>query len=269
MGDVIGQGTSKTGVLVRCFRWALVRTYQTWSMGGKLVNCGQGTEALVGIKLLKTVNAGSIRKVSEHIVYHCFGGEMRNLLNIRRMVIMLWLINVFQSSGIRNDFSVFNNPYLNIVFFLLLGASSRFIAPFYSISVKWSQRIGFLFQINKVYWWNALTELFGQQSATLHWHNSLLLHITLITSQDDLCIVPGVGLYLGWPGHKCNSVGILIYSSTDIKATDTVSTEHQSVLKRPKDITLYLNAPRWPHRCWFISNSYYIINGIEKLINAF
>lgn len=55
----------------------------------------------------------------------------------------------------------------------------------------------FLGQMNTADWCNGLTELFSQQSAALHRHDSLLLHITLITSQDDLCIVPGVSLYLG------------------------------------------------------------------------
>lgn len=47
-----------------------------------------------------------------------------------------------------------------------------------------------------------LTQLFCQQSATIHWDHSLLFHIALISSQHHLCIIPRVGFYLGWPGRN-------------------------------------------------------------------
>lgn len=47
-----------------------------------------------------------------------------------------------------------------------------------------------------------LTQLFCQQSATIHRDHSLLFHITFIPSQHHLCIIPRVGFYLGRPAHN-------------------------------------------------------------------
>lgn len=44
-----------------------------------------------------------------------------------------------------------------------------------------------------------LTQLFWQLSAPLCSHHSLILHVTLVTHQEHLSIVPRVRFDLGWP----------------------------------------------------------------------
>lgn len=46
---------------------------------------------------------------------------------------------------------------------------------------------------------SARTELFCQEPALLSGNNPFFLHVTLISHQDNLCIVPGVGLDLSSP----------------------------------------------------------------------
>lgn len=46
------------------------------------------------------------------------------------------------------------------------------------------------------------TQLFCQQSATIHRDHPLFFHVALIPSQHHLCIIPRVGFYLGRPARN-------------------------------------------------------------------
>lgn len=49
---------------------------------------------------------------------------------------------------------------------------------------------------------HAHTKLLCEEPALLSGNNPLFLHITLVPHQDDLGIVPGVGLYLSSPKER-------------------------------------------------------------------
>lgn len=58
-----------------------------------------------------------------------------------------------------------------------------------------------------------LTQLFCQQSATIHWDHSLFFHIAFIPRQYHLCIIPRVGFYLGRPVCSKKPIQYIWYHS--------------------------------------------------------
>lgn len=101
----------------------------------------------------------------------------------------------------------------------------------------------------------AHTKLLCKEPALLSGNNSFFLHVTLVPNQDNLCIVPGVGLDLSSPKERqredCVN-DILLCWQDPAKLEDVVSLQEFAT---PKLLTMNSAEDRWMpapvgcHRC--------------------